>query len=338
MEKEVATNPVTFGSFTCQPSCSELYLGEVIHSQGLEAGVEATIENKMGKVRGAMYKAKALMEDFKMQAIGGMEGAWILWERSIIQTLLSGCGGWIGIGKKIYTKLDEIQNEYLMMIYSCPPSTPKPALRSQAGMIDMKHRIWIEKVCVVSRILHVREEQENYAREVLREELAQSWEGLTWEVSEICRLAGLPDVCQHYIKREEVVEALVNHHLVDIRKEMEPLKKLSKIRTRDTRKMQGYMKQKSLENSRTEFKWETNMIETRMNMKGKYEKDKYQCPHCFLGIQPGGSLETSDHLMVCSAYQDLREGIDPELRLEDRAPYLRQVVLRRGRLEKQLRQ
>ena len=87
MEQEVVDNPVMFGRLSCQPSLSEVYLGEVIHSQGLEAGVEATINSRLGKVRGAMFKAKAMMEDFKLQAIAGMEGAWILWERAIIQTL-----------------------------------------------------------------------------------------------------------------------------------------------------------------------------------------------------------------------------------------------------------
>ena len=81
------------------------------------------------------------------------------------------------------------------------------------------------------------------------------------------------------------------------------------------------------------------MLDTRMNMKGKYERDKYECPHCYEGSQPGGSsLETFDHLMVCSAYLDLREGINPELILEERASYLRKVVLRRTLLEQQLRQ
>ena len=337
MEREAEINPVSFGNMTIQPSGSEVYLGEVIHSLGLEAGVEATIDSRMGKVRGAMYKTKALMEDFRLQAVGGMEGAWIIWECSILQTLLSGCGSWIGIGKKVYDKLDEIQNEYLRMMYSCPPSTPKPALRSQSGMLDMKHRIWLEKVCVVARILHLKEEQENYAREVLREQLDEGWEGLTREVDEICQLAGLSNVCHQFLGRKEVEEAMVNHHLKEIRKEMEPLSKMTKIKVTDTRQMQPYMKQKSLQNSRTEFLWETNMLDTRMNMKGKYKKDEYQCPHCLEGRQPGGSLETSDHLLVCSAYTDLREGKDPELVLEDRASYLRQVVLRRSKLEKQLR-
>ena len=64
-------------------------------------------------------------------------------------------------------------------------------------------------------------------------------------------------------------------------------------------------------------------------MKGKYEKDKYECPHCPEGSQPGGSLETSEHLMECSVYADLREGSNPELVLEDRSSYLRKVIQRR---------
>ena len=338
MMKEAQANPVTFGDLIIQPSGSEVYLGEVIHSLGMEAGVEATIDARLGKVRGAMYKSKALMEDFKLQAMGGMEAAWILWERSIIPTLLSGCGSWIGIGKKIFDKLDEIQNEYLRMIYSCPPSTPKPALRSQAGMLNMEHRIWVEKVCVVTRLMNTREDEENYARELLREQLEQGWDGLTGEVAHICLLAGLPNACLQYIPREEVVAAIQFHHMKCVKEEMEPLKKMAKLKMEDTRHIQKYMKQKSLANSRMEFKWLTHMIDTRINMKGKYEKDKYECPHCYEGSQPGGSLENSDHLMVCQAYQDLREGMDPVLILEDRAPYLRQVIQRRSRLEEQLRQ
>ena len=141
MEKKISKNPVLFGKIICKPSNSEIYLGEVIHSQGLEAGVIATIENRMGKVRGAMFKVKALIEDFRLQAITGMAGAWILWLRSILPTLMAGCGSWIGIGKKTYEILDEIQSEYLRMIYSCPPTTPKPALRSQAGILNAKHHI-----------------------------------------------------------------------------------------------------------------------------------------------------------------------------------------------------
>ena len=69
------------------------------------------------------------------------------------------------------------------------------------------------------------------------------------------------------------------------------------------------------------------MIETRYNMKGNYKKDEYQCSHCWDGSQPGGSLETSSHLLVCRAYSDLREGLKPEYDMGDRASYLRKVIM-----------
>ena len=204
-------------------------------------------------------------------------------------------------------------------------------------MTSIKHRIWLDKICVVSRILHTNQEQENYARDILNEQMNQGLEGLTTEVAQICQLAGLPNVCSQYIGRKEIEEAMINHHLVEIREEIEPLSKLDVIKKKDTKKMQEYMSQKSLENSRVEFLWETNMLETRHNMKGKYKKDQHQCPHCWEGSQPGGSLETSSHLMVCSAYSDLREGLQPEDSLEDRASYLKKVEARRKMLEDQLR-
>ena len=204
-------------------------------------------------------------------------------------------------------------------------------------MLDSKHRIYIEKVCVLTEILHNKEEQEeNYAREVLREQLEQGWEGLTTEVAEICQLAGLPNACHKYIRRKEVVEAIELHHMKETKEQMEPLKKMEKLKLMDTRRMQPYMKQKSLDNSRLEFQWQTNMLDTRVNMKGKYPKDKYECPHCPEGRQPGGCLETSDHLLTCRVYQDLREGLDPELVVADRVTYLRRVISRRTALERQL--
>ena len=78
IEKEVKSDPVTFGDFTVKFTDSEVYLGDVIASQGLEKSVELTINRRLGKVKGAMNESKAIMEDFQMQAIGGMAGAWDL--------------------------------------------------------------------------------------------------------------------------------------------------------------------------------------------------------------------------------------------------------------------
>ena len=137
-------------------------------------------------------------------------------------------------------------------------------------MTNMKHKIWLEKVSLVSRILHTRVDQESYSREILMEQIDLGLEGITTEVEEICKVTGLPNACSQLVGRKEVEEAMVNHHIIEIREEMETLSKMDDIKKTDTRNMQEYMKQKSLENSRIEFLWETNMLETRYHMKGKY--------------------------------------------------------------------
>ena len=121
------------------------------------------------------------------------------------------------------------------------------------------------------------------------------------------------------------------------KEKMEPLEKCTAIRKRDCRFVQPYMYQKSLEQSRLEFLWDTSMIDTRTTMKGKYVKNQYNCPHCREGREEG-TLETPDHILTtCSAYSDLREGLNPEAILEDWASVLRSVIKRRKELEIKLK-
>ena len=92
-----------------------------------------------------MYEAAAILKDYRMQAIGGMMGAWDIWEKSIVPKLLANCGSWVGISNSTIKVLEETQNLYCCLVYACPGSTPKPSLRGQAGLLDMEHRMYLEK-------------------------------------------------------------------------------------------------------------------------------------------------------------------------------------------------
>ena len=105
----------------------------------------------------------------------------------------------------------------------------------------MDHKVALEKVCLVSATLHRRQEQ-NYGRELLAEELAQGWPGITMEVRNICRDMGIPDATREYLFRERVKESMSYHHLKVIKK-MEGKSKCDNIRNMDTRKMQDFMTQ-----------------------------------------------------------------------------------------------
>ena len=107
-----------------------------------------------------------------------------------------------------------------------------------------------------------------------------------------------------------------------VKESMASLDKCKVIRERDCRFVQPYMYEKSLLQSRMEFLWDTQMLDTRTTMKGRYKQGEYSCPHCREGREEG-VLETPSHLLrECEAYSDLREGDDPELVLEDRAVFL----------------
>ena len=57
----------------------------------------------------------------------------------------------MGISKSTFAMLNELQKSNLRMIYTCPPSTPIPALWAQAGMMDMQQHVWLEMVCLHTR-------------------------------------------------------------------------------------------------------------------------------------------------------------------------------------------
>ena len=194
---------------------------------------------------------------------------------------------------------------FLRMIYSCPPTTPLPALRTSAGMLSLETRVWLEKVCLTTRILHTREEEENHCREVLEEQLEQGWPGLTSEVQDICSKVGLPDATKSYLNRKEVVKCMEYHSMKVAKEEMGEKKKCQNLKRKDLRKMQSYMLKKSLSDSRIEFLWQTDMLDSKTTMKGKYQKDQYWCPHCVEG-RSIGCLESPAHFLVCSVYLDLR--------------------------------
>jgi hypothetical protein len=73
----------------------------------------------------------------------------------------------------------------------------------------------------------------------------------------------------------DVKKAMMFHHLKKLKEEMIIMKKLENINMKG---MHSNMKDKSLEDSRIEFLWRANMMDTRTIIKGKYRQ--LWCPHC----------------------------------------------------------
>ena len=83
--------------------------------------------------------------------------------------------------------------------------------------------------------------------------------------------------------------------------------------------------------------WEARMIDTKTTMKGKYNEEKYSCPHCSKGKEQGVPEGPEHFLSECAAYADLRAGLNTEAVLEDRASFLRKALKRRKELAAKLK-
>ena len=92
--KDLKRNPLMFGGIELKQRESDRYLGQVLHGAGLDMSAEATVKERVGRIKGATLEIKGIVEDFKMQTIGGMMAAWELWGKALIPSLLSGFGTW----------------------------------------------------------------------------------------------------------------------------------------------------------------------------------------------------------------------------------------------------
>ena len=129
-------------------------------------------------------------------------------------------------------------------------------------------------------------------------------------MEEICQKLGLPNACRQYVHRTQVLDHARLSNLKKLKEDMEGLSKMEQIKKEDLRKPQDYMKMVSLEDARLEFRWRTSMLDNRGCMRNKYESK--ECPHCREGREEGVE-ETSLHWIDCSAYRELRHGLDPAL-------------------------
>ena len=105
---------------------------------------------------------------------------------------------------------------------------------------------------------------EPFPKQVYEESCSRGWPGLGEEVSDICMKIGIPDVNRVVVSKEDINDALYNHHYSDMKQELEKSKKLNDIKHED-------FKVKSVETTRMAFKVRSKMVsEIPENFKNKY--------------------------------------------------------------------
>ena len=89
IQREISNHPLTYDNFTVAAKSEEKWLGDILSSGGLERSVEATVDSRYGRTFGAIFELKAIIEDLRMQTIGGIKCGQDIWEMAIIPSLLN---------------------------------------------------------------------------------------------------------------------------------------------------------------------------------------------------------------------------------------------------------
>ena len=142
------------------------WLGEILHENGL-ASVHATLLDREGKVKGAIREAIAIMEDFRMQKIGGLLGGIDRWEVAIIPSLLNNAETWVEINETCLQLLEELQNSFIRKLFRTKKTAPKLAL---AFEIMMRKLIFVNDLKLMDK--------EMLAHQVYSEQMKYGFPGL----------------------------------------------------------------------------------------------------------------------------------------------------------------
>ena len=319
IKREAMISPIMFGDIETKSKDKDKYLGDIIHKDGLEASIAATIEDRVGKITASMHEIKAIMDDYRMQALGGMMGALDLWNLAVVPSLLNNCSTWIGMTSRQEQKLEQLQEQFIRLMMEVPVSTPKVALRAETGLLSMKHRVWGEKLNLIMAIQRTK----GLANLLYQEQVYQDWPGLAVETRNICEILGMTDVNQNALKKTDIAKAIKTHDGKEIVQKMMKYEKVDKIKDDDPTMPKEYLETRSIADCRMLFRLRTEMVDLKDNMRGRYKGYNTNCEACQENVP-----ESQTHVMVCSSYRDIRVGKDLSDN-RDLVKYYREVLLRR---------
>ena len=100
IEEEMKEHPLTLCGKRMKTTTNEKYLGDIISSDGLAESVDATVLKRKGNAVTRILETKAVIEDCRANAIGGLVVGIKIWGLAIIPQLLNNSETWTNIENK----------------------------------------------------------------------------------------------------------------------------------------------------------------------------------------------------------------------------------------------
>jgi exonuclease III len=339
VSKELTKNPLMCGNIETKETEADKWLGQFMSAKGLSDSVQKTVEAREGKIKGACLEIASIVEDWRSQAVGGMETALLLWEACVIPSLLSGAGTWVEMSPATERKLESLQNWFLRLILRVGPGCPVASLRWETGVLSMALRIWVEKVMLVRHLRSL--EEETLASKIYQEQKKQKWPGLAKEAALICSELGIENVNTADVfsvstkdYRKSVIEHCRAKDEKCLREMAEGKEKCTRIMSEEYGKKK-YISSEKIYNVRQHFYSRVKM----QPFGGNYTKDRrFHKSNWMCKCQQ--EKEEESHLLSgdCPVYGDIIGGFENMDNDQNLVAFFTQVLARRDQLDREERE
>ena len=281
----------------------------MIHEEGLEKSVEATITSRYGRILNSIIEVSAILDDFRIDTIGGMKAGLEIFELAILPSLLNNADVWIELGKTSSDKLENLQNTMFRYLFGVPVSTPTPLLRFDLGCVKMEERVTKKKLLFLYHLVCLKG-KDSLAGEIFDLQAKYDFPGLVTECRQFLQTYDLPNIIDRKIEVtknqwKSLVKAKLNSiSQKEIYSEFSKYSKLTgKNFENESLDIKDYVKNMKLRDARTNFRIRSNMLNFKMNRKNDqmYAQDLWKCDDCH-------SMDSQAHIVWCPAYAALREG------------------------------
>ena len=324
MGQEVMERPLVYDNFEMKRKSEEKWLGDILCERGLAESAEATITSRYGKILTSIFELKSVMEDLRMQIIGGLKCGLDIWELAMVPSLMNNCGTWMEISEKSIEKLDQLQNIFLQCMFSVSQSVPKPALCWDTATLTMQVRVDKAKLSLLHHIKHL--ENTSLAKQVYNEQHERGWPGLVAECKEIAKQWKIPDITEsrHELSKCEWKNILKSEAKAqNCQILQEKILKSSKLEVmkNETYGEKSYVTEMKMHDARMQFSLRSRMLKCKMNYLNdpKFKSEQWRCDDCM------SCVDSQSHILYCPAYQYLREGKSLKSD-QDIVDYFRQVM------------
>ena len=273
---------------------------------------------------------KSVLEDCRINTVGGLCAGIDIWELSIIPYLLNNSEVWADIPKGALVLLDDLQNMFYRYLFATPRSTPTPALLWETGGLMMKYRIVKRKLGFFHHLSSL--ESSSVASRVARVEDRAGYPGLVQEYKSHCAELGLSNPTK-YSKlswknslKNAIIDANRKCLLDEIKRRYEKLD--HETLKNEKYEIKDYVRNLTLHDGRLRFQIRSKMVRSvKFNYTSdpKYSSQLWLCTHC-------DKMDSQSHIIKCESYKHLREGKSLE-NDKDLVDYFREVISLREKLE-----